>query len=79
MVECNQTGRGGVLRRTENPRAILQAGNILILGIRRRQAPDDPIGLRYPIRVYQSGPSSMYPSSADPIVTQPLKGGVADI
>jgi hypothetical protein len=46
----------------ENPRAVLQAGTILILGMRQRQAPDDPIGLRYPIRVYQSGLSSNNPS-----------------
>ncbi len=49
--------------RTENPRAILQAVMTLILAIRRRQAPDDPIGLRYPIRVYQSGRSSTIPFS----------------
>lgn len=27
-----------------------------------RQAPDDPIGLRYPIRVYESGQSSHTPA-----------------
>ncbi len=64
VVKRNQIGRGGFPRK-ENPRAILQAGNILILALRQRQAPDDPIGLRYPIREYQSGPSSMSPSSAD--------------
>ena len=46
--------------RTENPRRILQAVNALILEAGRRQAPDEPIGLRYPIRVYQSGRSSIF-------------------
>jgi|ETN01SMinimDraft_4_1059930.scaffolds.fasta_scaffold98933_2 hypothetical protein len=64
VVKRNQIGRGGFPRK-ENPRAILQAGNILILALRQRQAPDDPIGLRYPIREYQSGRLSMSPSSAD--------------
>ena len=63
MVERNWTGRGGFPQK-ENPRAILQAGNILTLVLRQRQAPDDPIGLRYPIREYQSGRLSMSPSSA---------------
>jgi hypothetical protein len=49
--------------RTENPRLILQADFVLILVSRQRQAPDDPIGLRYPIRVYQSGRSSIFPFS----------------
>ena len=68
MVKRNQIGRGGFLRRKENPRAILQAGSILILALRQRQAPDDPIGLRYPIREYQSGRLSISPSSADLIM-----------
>jgi hypothetical protein len=55
--------------RTENPRAILQAEHALILAMRVRQAPDDPIGLRYPIRVYQSGPSSVHPLSTHLIET----------
>jgi hypothetical protein len=49
--------------RTENPRTFLQAVTNLILANRQRQAPDDPIGLRYPIRVYQSGRSSIIPFS----------------
>ncbi len=57
-------------QRTENPRGILQAEHALILVIRQRQAPDDPIGLRYPIRVYQSGPSSIFPLSTLPIETR---------
>lgn len=32
----------------ENPRAILQSGIDRILGMRQRQAPDDPIGLQVP-------------------------------
>ena len=44
----------------------------LILVMRRRQAPDDSISLRYPIRVYQSGLSSSNPSSAVPFVYRHL-------
>jgi hypothetical protein len=54
---------GGGILRTENPRQNLQAVKTLTLADRRRQAPDDPIGLRYPIRVYQSGRSSISPLS----------------
>jgi hypothetical protein len=60
---------GGGIPRTENPRKNLQAVKMLTLADRRRQAPDDPIGLRYPIRVYQSGRSSISPLS---IHTLPL-------
>ena len=49
--------------RMENPRTFLQAVKELILANRQRQAPDDPLGLRYPIRVYQSGRSSIIPFS----------------
>jgi hypothetical protein len=43
----------------ENPRAFLQVESHLILVVRRRQAHDGHIGLRYPIRVYQTGRSSI--------------------
>ena len=78
MKKGERNGRGG-FPRTENPRAIPQAGLILILVVRQRQAPDDPIGLRYPIRVYQSGQSSRYPSSAVPFTIRKRKddgGGI---
>ena len=54
---------------TENPRTDPQKGIVLILAMRQRQAPDDPIGLRYPIRAYQPGPSSSVPASPFPFFT----------
>lgn len=75
MNEGERNGRGG-FQRTENPREKLQAGFILTLVNRQRQAPDDPIGLRYPIRVYQSGQSSRDPSSAVPFIIQTSMGGL---